>query len=138
MSSTGTSLEEMLDSLGQRDDQKPKHMPPALPARPTSRTRLPSNRRGRGALPDVVEALMDLSSVNRANKDDSKGSRWKSVGAKTIKKVNQGESHYPMPASDESKPPLGSSFRESEWNVDMEYFIKHVGVRFIFVIYHGF
>ncbi|XP_042021449.1 myosin-2-like isoform X3 [Salvia splendens] len=132
MSSTGTSLEEMLDSLGRRDDQKPNDMPPALPARPTSRTRLPSNRRA--ALPGIVEAVMELSSLNCANKDDSKGSRWESVGAKTVKKVKQGESHYPMAASDESKsvemlanPPLGSSFRESERNMDMEYFIKHVG-----------
>ncbi|KAG6397811.1 hypothetical protein SASPL_139259 [Salvia splendens] len=133
MSSTGTSLEEMLDSLGRRDDQKPNDMPPALPARPTSRTRLPSNRRA--ALPGIVEAVMELSSLNCANKDDSKGSRWESVGAKTVKKVKQGESHYPMAASDESKsvemlanPPLGSSFRESERNMDMEYFIKHVGL----------
>jgi hypothetical protein len=41
-----SSLEEMLDSLRQRDEVgKPKDLPPALPARPTSRARLPSARR---------------------------------------------------------------------------------------------
>lgn len=41
-----SSLEEMLDSLRRRDDEeKPKDLPPALPARPTSRGRLPPARR---------------------------------------------------------------------------------------------
>ncbi|XP_057766552.1 myosin-2-like [Salvia miltiorrhiza] len=130
-SMTGSSLEEMLDSLGRRNSQKPKDMPPALPARPTSRTRLPSNRRA--ALPEIVEAVMELSlSTRNANKEDSKGSRWKSVGAKTVNQMKQGESPNLTAASDESKSeeklanlPLGSSsFRESEWNENMEYFIK--------------
>eukprot|EP00268_Persea_americana_P033900 TRINITY_DN33547_c0_g1_i3.p1 TRINITY_DN33547_c0_g1~~TRINITY_DN33547_c0_g1_i3.p1 ORF type:complete len:1225 (-),score=304.05 TRINITY_DN33547_c0_g1_i3:415-4089(-) len=41
---TRSSLEEMLESLRRRDE-KPKDVPPALPARPTSRARLPSARR---------------------------------------------------------------------------------------------
>lgn len=42
-----SSLEEMLDSLRRRDEEekKPKDLPPALPARPTSKARLPSARR---------------------------------------------------------------------------------------------
>lgn len=41
-----SSLEEMLDSLRRRDEEeKPKDLPPALPARPTSRGRLPPARR---------------------------------------------------------------------------------------------
>lgn len=43
-----SSLEEMLDSLRQRDEnEKPKDLPPALPARPklASRTRPPSQKR---------------------------------------------------------------------------------------------
>lgn len=39
-----SSLEVMLDTIRQRDEQ-PKDVPPALPARPTSRGRLPSARR---------------------------------------------------------------------------------------------
>ncbi|KAL9236379.1 hypothetical protein vseg_011058 [Gypsophila vaccaria] len=41
-----SSLEEMLENLRRRDEQKPpKDLPPALPSRPTSRARLPSSRR---------------------------------------------------------------------------------------------
>ncbi|KAH7544217.1 hypothetical protein JRO89_XS15G0130300 [Xanthoceras sorbifolium] len=41
-----SSLEEMLDSLRRQDEyEKPKDLPPALPARPTSRARLPSTRK---------------------------------------------------------------------------------------------
>ncbi|KAK9268785.1 hypothetical protein L1049_000548 [Liquidambar formosana] len=43
---TRSSLEEMLDSLQRRDEnEKSKDLPPALPARPTSRGRLPPARR---------------------------------------------------------------------------------------------
>ncbi|KAJ8764679.1 hypothetical protein K2173_007767 [Erythroxylum novogranatense] len=43
---TRSSLEEMLDSLRRRDEalEKSKDLPPALPARPPSRARLPSAR----------------------------------------------------------------------------------------------
>ncbi|KAF6163281.1 hypothetical protein GIB67_025145 [Kingdonia uniflora] len=41
---TRSSLETMLDSIRQRDE-KPKDIPPALPARPTSKARLPSGRK---------------------------------------------------------------------------------------------
>ncbi|KAJ6849255.1 putative myosin-1 isoform X1 [Iris pallida] len=43
-SAVRSSLEEMLDSLRRRDE-RPKDEPPALPPRPTSRGRLPSQRR---------------------------------------------------------------------------------------------
>ncbi|KAF5186336.1 myosin-2 [Thalictrum thalictroides] len=42
--SARSSLEEMLDSIRQRDD-KPKDLPPALPVRPVSRARLPKSRK---------------------------------------------------------------------------------------------
>ncbi|XP_068476741.1 myosin-2-like isoform X2 [Phaseolus vulgaris] len=44
---TRSSLEEMLDSLRRRDEEeeKKKDLPPALPARPASRARLPPARR---------------------------------------------------------------------------------------------
>lgn len=146
MSSTaaGSSLEDLLDSLVRRNCPKPKDMPPALPARPTSRTRLPSNRRA--ALPEIVEAVMELSSLHHS---DSKGSsKWKSIGVKKVNQVKEDESLYPTAASDEStsgeklyptagsdestsgeklaSSPPGSSFRESDWHENMEYFIKEV------------
>ncbi|KAL1537760.1 myosin-1-like [Salvia divinorum] len=130
MSSSATpgSLEEMLDSLGRRNTQKAKDAPPALPARPTSRTRLPSNRRA--ALPEIVEAVMELS--RGGNEGGSKGSRWKSAGAKTVRQVRQGESTClavgAAAASDEEKlagPPPESSFGESEQ--DTECFIDQIG-----------
>lgn len=41
-----SSLEEMLESLRRQDEcERPKDLPPALPARPTSRARLPSARK---------------------------------------------------------------------------------------------
>ncbi|KAG6392051.1 hypothetical protein SASPL_146257 [Salvia splendens] len=127
------SLEEMLENLGRRNPQKPKDLPPALPARPTSRTRLPSSRRA--ALPDIVEAVMELSSLNHSG--NSKGSRWKSAGAKTVRQVKLGELSCIAAASDESKseeklaspPPEkeGSSFTESELQQDTECFIEEIG-----------
>lgn len=42
-SAARSSLEEMLDSLKQRDEEEhPKDLPPALPSRPTSKARRPS------------------------------------------------------------------------------------------------
>ena len=43
--STRSSLELMLDSIRQRDEQ-PTDAPPALPVRPVSKARLPPARRG--------------------------------------------------------------------------------------------
>ncbi|KAG6393772.1 hypothetical protein SASPL_144343 [Salvia splendens] len=133
------SLEEMLENLRRRNPQKPKDLPPALPARPTSRTRLPSNRRA--ALPDIVEAVMELSSLNHCG--NSEGSRWKSAAAKTVRQVKLGELPCVAAASDESKleeklaslPPAselchekeGSSFTESELQQDTECFIEQIG-----------
>ncbi|KAJ0974888.1 hypothetical protein J5N97_016853 [Dioscorea zingiberensis] len=62
-----SSLEEMLDSLRRRDEQ-PKDLPPALPARPTSRGRLPSARR---SLP------VDFKIGEKASELASKGSKRK-------------------------------------------------------------
>lgn len=137
-SSAPGSLEEMLENLGRRNPQKPKDLPPALPARPTSRTRLPSSRRA--ALPDIVEAVMELSSLS--NSGSPKGSRWKSAGAKTVRQVKLGELSCVAAASDESKPEErlanpppepelppekeGPSFTESELQQDTECFIEQV------------
>ncbi|KAJ8443459.1 hypothetical protein Cgig2_026246 [Carnegiea gigantea] len=57
LSSTRSSLEEMLESLLRREEQ-PKDVPPALPSRPMSRARLPSSRR---SLP--VRFQLDMSNA---------------------------------------------------------------------------
>lgn len=97
-----SSLEVMLDTLRQRDEQ-PKDLPPALPARPTSRGRLPSSRR---SLP--IGLKLDMSSspkmflVESTKKEESIGEqspkKGKEVvfrsgifGNKRICKVDEGE-----------------------------------------------
>lgn len=121
-SSTASSLEDLLDSLGRRNSLKPKDLPPALPARPTSRTRLPSARRA--ALPEIGESEIDSPDCN------FKGSRWRSLGAKTVKQVKTGES---MPASDEEvrESRLGEKASISQWHENEEYFLKKVEAHFI-------
>nr|CAD1819334.1 unnamed protein product [Ananas comosus var. bracteatus] len=97
-----SSLEVMLDTLRQRDEQ-PKDFPPALPARPTSRGRLPSSRRSL-----QIGLKLDMSSspkkflVESTKKEESIGEqspkKGKEVlfrsgifGNKRICKVDEGE-----------------------------------------------
>ncbi|XP_027343633.1 myosin-2 isoform X2 [Abrus precatorius] len=74
-----SSLEEMLDSLRRRDEEeKPKDLPPALPARPPSRARLPPARR---SLPNSFKV-----DGENGGKDKENGHRRKSsFGNKKIK-----------------------------------------------------
>lgn len=125
-SSTASSLEDLLDSLGRRNSVKPKDLPPALPARPTSRTRLPSTRRA--ALPEIGESELDSPDCN------SKGSRWRNLGAKKVKQVKTGES---MPASDEEvrESKLGEKASISQWHENEEYFLKKVEAHFILLMH---
>ncbi|CAN1775286.1 VIII-2 [Linum perenne] len=71
---TRSSLEEMLESLRQRDEalEKAKDLPPALPSRPTSRARLPSARLSLptdfkvgagGKIEGKVESILDSKAV---------------------------------------------------------------------------
>lgn len=98
-----SSLEEMLDSLRKRDE-KPKDMPPALPARPTSRSmRLPSTRR---SLPvdfkvGGVNAGLDSPVGEDEGKEDGKrkerelGFRKGGLGSrKRIKALQPGDLPY--------------------------------------------
>ncbi|KAG8386266.1 hypothetical protein BUALT_Bualt03G0131200 [Buddleja alternifolia] len=140
-----SSLEEMLESLRQRDEnEKSKDIPPALPARPkaASRARLPSAKR---PLPTSFETgePEPAQSSSRCNvkKEDTKGLAGNSFGAKKVREMTPGESPYMVAASDEKecglKPevedndklansPPGSlpRFRESEWDDNVGYFIK--------------
>ncbi|KAI3466158.1 hypothetical protein Pfo_022821 [Paulownia fortunei] len=139
-----SSLEEMLESLQRREDNEtPKDMPPALPARPkpTSRARLPSTKRPLPASFEVDESGPAQSSLNCfVKKGETKTQRGNSFGAKKVKEMEPGESPYVVAASDEEHDqrseekdnaklanlPAGSlpRFRESEWDDSVGYFIK--------------
>lgn len=125
-----SSLEEMLDSLRRRDEnEKPKDLPPALPARPTSRARLPKR-----PLPkkfDICDAASEYSSVK-----ESKGG---SFGRKKVKEVQPGESPYVKTSEAReyeeragengdiaASLPNGSPprFKELEWDDNIGYFTK--------------
>ncbi|CAI0439092.1 unnamed protein product [Linum tenue] len=111
---TRSSLEEMLESLRQRDEalERAKDLPPALPARPTSRARLPSARLSlptdfkvgaNGQLAGKVESILEskIESVVLGSKllvsvDDNKveepkrkelESRMGSFGSRKMRKV---------------------------------------------------
>ncbi|XP_015896696.2 myosin-2 isoform X1 [Ziziphus jujuba] len=95
-----SSLEEMLDSLRRRDEEeKPKDLPPALPARPTSRGRLPPARRSLptnfkvdtdGGVPESLPSVKD--ETKRKEKD--LGSKRNSFGSKKVKREQTVESPY--------------------------------------------
>ncbi|KAK3010950.1 hypothetical protein RJ639_011846 [Escallonia herrerae] len=140
-----SSLEEMLDSLRRRDEcEKPKDLPPALPARPTSKARRPAVKRPLPTSMDVGDAAPQPESCCTASKKEEviKGSRGAgSFGSKKIKEVDPGELPYVMvPEEKECNHRLaekdGASlasaacsssvpqFRDSEWNDNVGYFIK--------------
>ncbi|XP_042504196.1 myosin-2-like isoform X2 [Macadamia integrifolia] len=84
LTSSRSSLEEMLESLRRRDE-RPKDIPPALPTRPTSRARLPSARR---SLPlnfkigdsDLNFKIGDSANEYPAKDSDEKEEKKKSRG----------------------------------------------------------
>ncbi|XP_054815599.1 myosin-2 isoform X3 [Prosopis cineraria] len=74
-----SSLEEMLESIRRRgEEEKPKDLPPALPARPTSRARLPSAGR---SLPNKFRIEGDQNattgSKNNSNAKAKEGTKKK-------------------------------------------------------------
>jgi len=139
----------MLDSLRRRDEvEKPKDLPPALPARPSSRARLPSARRSLPVNFTVGTATLQECASNQANigKEDAKRKEKdfipnrSSFGSKKIKKDQNLDSPYTAVAEREEKndevshshggitsqsgaPP---KFCESEWGDNIGYFIKKV------------
>lgn len=148
-----SSLEEMLDSLRRRDEvEKPKDLPPALPARPTSRARLPSARR---SLPNNFRVSGDGGGGDGGSappcefngKEEGKrkvsdlGFKRGSFGSKKMKKDQNVESPYAV-ESEESKnertegsdsdhgsaAPSASprKIRELDWDDNIGYFIKKV------------
>ena len=110
-----SSLEEMLDSL-RKKDEKPKDVPPALPARPASRSmRLPSNRRslpvdfkvggGNAGLDSPVGG--DEGKEDGKRKERELGFRRGSLGSKRrMKAVQPGD--FPYVEAVEEKAVVGT------------------------------
>ncbi|KAH9802874.1 Myosin-2 [Citrus sinensis] len=96
-----SSLEEMLESLRRRDEcERPKDLPPALPARPTSRARLPSARKSlptdfkvgeENGAKASMESAEKRSSLNGKEDGKRKEKEWgakrnNSFGSKKLRK----------------------------------------------------
>ncbi|XP_021833127.1 myosin-2 isoform X1 [Prunus avium] len=120
-----SSLEEMLDSLRRRDEgEKPKELPPALPARPTSKARLPSARR---SLPnnfkveDAEGSPECLSSVNKRKERDS-GFKAGHFGVKRMDKDQNVESPYD--GAPEECQIRAEKIGKSDWDDNIGYFIN--------------
>lgn len=123
--------------------EKPKDMPPALPVRPraASRSRLPSVKRSLPTNFKIGESEPPDSSSNcNVKKEETKGSRRNSFGAKKIKEMDQRESPYVVVSNEKkcerrleekdgaklASLPSGSlrRLREPEWDDNLGYFIK--------------
>ncbi|KAL5548017.1 hypothetical protein UlMin_003248 [Ulmus minor] len=140
-----SSLEEMLDSLRRKDEEeKPKDLPPALPARPTSRGRLPPARRSLpnnfkvGGNDGVLECLAsgkeEMKKEETKRKENDWGVKRNAFASKKMKKEQNVESPY-VGSPEESKidlkkgaatPPSASlaTIRESELDDNVGYFLK--------------
>lgn len=137
-----SSLEEMLDSLRQRDEnEKPKDMPPALPARPkpTARARLPSAKR---PLPGSFETgdNTEAGNLNRGHSNPTGFRGNNSFGTKKAKAKEPSECPYAKVAEEKvveerlerndganlanSAPGSLPRLRESDWDDNIGYFIK--------------
>lgn len=124
-----SSLEEMLDSLRQRDEnEKPKDLPPALPARPklASRTRPPSQKRQLSKRFSKGDVELEDS-----KKEESKGLKRNAFGAMKVKGMEDSESPYAMPSvtgrlQEDSDAQLEKRLREAEWDDRLDYFVKKV------------
>lgn len=147
-SRTRSSLEEMLESLKQRDEnEKPKDIPPALPTRPksASRTRPPSPKR---TLPNNTTGNRGVVELENGKKEEVKGKRGNMFGAKKGKEMIMEFSESPYVNSfsvekeyrqrfwekDGAKLLDNNNrvhyslpkFREDEWNDNISYFIEKV------------
>ena len=141
-----SSLEEMLESLRQRDgEEKPKDLPPALPARPTSRARLPSARR---SLPSNLKVGDDhnstdclqggLNAKEETNVKDSEVGHRRKGSFESKKMKRKKESPYmaaieenvneELPQDLASEPAASpvSSGKDLVWDDNISYFMQKV------------
>ncbi|KAG5235563.1 Myosin-2 heavy chain [Salix suchowensis] len=137
---TRSSLEEMLDSLRRRDEglEKSKDLPPALPARPPSRARLPSARHSlptdfkvssHGQVEGKVETRASKVKGDTKRKEKELGYKPGSFGSKKIRKDQNCVDCNPYVEENNEKvngPIAGSVPRgkESGWDDNIGYFIK--------------
>uniref|UniRef100_A0A1J3H8X7 Myosin-2 n=1 Tax=Noccaea caerulescens TaxID=107243 RepID=A0A1J3H8X7_NOCCA len=143
-----SSLEEMLESLRQKDDSdRPRDMPPALPSRPTSRARLPSARRSLPAKFSVssvmeeqngsvassepkVETESEKKEEEGKRKEKELGVKRSSFGSKKMRTGLKSESPYEAEKKEEENvkikvsPVKNAEEHKPEWNDNVEYFIK--------------
>ncbi|KAM6553591.1 hypothetical protein CsatB_014353 [Cannabis sativa] len=141
-----SSLEEMLDSLRRKDeDEKPKDLPPALPARPTSKGRLPPARR---SLPNNFKVKVVVGGSDgdtespecfpceieeTKRKENDWGAKRSGFVSKKMKKYRNVESPYAA-VLDESKTELTgisdqpsaspTKIRGIDWDDNIGYFMK--------------
>ncbi|WZZ89397.1 hypothetical protein YC2023_117976 [Brassica napus] len=140
-----SSLEEMLESLRQKDEcqqQQPRDIPPALPSRPNSRARLPSSRRSLPAnfsVSSVTEDQNQNGSVASSRQPEPEGKprkekdlrvKRKSFGSKKMRRTGP-SSESPYAAEKEEDVKVAAAAKVSpveeqkpEWNDNVDYFIK--------------
>ncbi|KAK1391255.1 Myosin-2 [Heracleum sosnowskyi] len=136
-SASRSSLEEMLDSLKERDEKEsPKDLPPALPARPTSKARRPSV-----AKRSLANIFSEPNTSKKVKKREIKRTAGGSFGGMKSKEARLDESPYASvmlsdinfeeyvePEKANAGFAVKSSplpkFREPELNDNLGYFIK--------------
>ncbi|OAY54964.1 myosin-2 isoform X2 [Manihot esculenta] len=139
-SAVRSSLEAMLESLRRRDEalEKAKELPPALPARPTSRARLPSARHSlptdfkvdaNGQMEGEVEIEVKKQEEDTKKKEKELGHSTGSFGSKKMKKDQNcvDSSPYAEEKNEPAKELEISSTpntEEPEWEDNIGYFIK--------------
>ncbi|KAI3703863.1 hypothetical protein L1987_74059 [Smallanthus sonchifolius] len=117
-----SSLEEMLESLQRRDEiKKPSDMPPALPARPSSKARLPKR-----PLPAVFGGSSDVGNIGREDVGNCSFGR-----RKVLESEECVESPYTMAAVHERRlaenggAGLATTLSsDSGWDNSIDYYIK--------------
>ncbi|XP_048420103.1 myosin-2 isoform X3 [Pyrus x bretschneideri] len=120
-----SSLEEMLESLQRRDmGEKPKELPPALPARPPSKARLPSARRSMPnnfRVENAEGSLECLPSLNKRKEGDL-GFKAGHFGVKKTENDQTVESPYGGSLEDCRTRP--EKIAKSDCDDNIGYFIK--------------
>lgn len=133
-----SSLEEMLDSLRRRDENEiPKDLPPALPARPTSKARRPSNKRLLPSKPDnsSLKQPVNLSCTEGQVEEKVKRfTRGGGFGHNKLKKAEPDETPYAQQRVDQNNganlaASLATRYRESEFSENIGYFIREVQIK---------
>lgn len=138
-----SSLEEMLESLRQKDEcDRPRDVPPALPSRPNSRARLPSARRSLPAKFNVSSVMEDQNQNGKEETEAEKkeegkrkekdlGVKRKSFGSKKMRTGYGSESPYVVEEEEGVKVVSAAKVspveeQRPEWNNNVEYFINKV------------